>query len=1228
MLADQSLARFASDPSHPFFRFGMEIWKRKLRVEATPDEPVPFRTIDYLPGEDEDENDERQRRIALKHAKRMAEEHGRWGMMSLPDGSEESFVTGVLNLRQELFMPPESLNGDLEDSPEYPTQCKELLSTLGSRWLRSATLLQVVGRLVDKLERAPTYDVGGGESVLDWRTDKWREMEAVLAHIAKFDRKYMEHHGLKFDWYDRYRQLRVHSTLAIEEAQFRRQCLLEQNKRQNEDEESLVSELLAISASAIYLDWVAKYIANFQTELLSCEYLAGKIIFGRFNPSGTHLTAGIILPNPVTLLFPRQCQTLAKRYLSEIMHAKLPMTKRTESILEFNKLPITDTRVLAELLIMPRIPTELLEIILMHLPNCPEPACGIPILLSPTYLRSEFANACILAVKGCLKFAPRSDILKYLQPLFPPAEEKEQRITVQKEAIRLMFNYLEEPDIRDLIGALHTRPALHQDVRIVLLNSMIAIVGSGQWEHHPFEKLAWSILSNAATDPALRINGVCDTLLRVQKPSQGTATRKVGNVTQDYAGSLLMDIVNLPDRIDIPSRLQARYLNDVLRPLTSRVNVTEMTKHEDAALFEGRQAAYLEISSSWVNTENASELAGEWYSAWEDSFRISEASSDTKEVDIRLLLAKGVGVCAYHDQSGKAWDILVSILRNWASVVADSAIPDKRRAEAQESIRNLWLGGEFLTRDSPSPEWDAMSLVEPLMDYDICGLFWEAIVERHINSASLQESVSAHAASELIVKITRVAEMYGEATTFIRDYVRSHLLEELDKSRLQDVFSTLFDSSNGSLSDTRFSMALKVAFFDMSPNIFRNEIIEWFLDVTNPHSNHHAYYLDNATQCQALLSKSLPTDPLMNFLANRPSGGCASNEHNDDGNLVVSAVARAKEAGWERIHGSTLLEILKIAPFACIKFQADNLGSFINHQIVTYPRGASSTIGHVLRHIGLYLQTEGMRTDKVLSANLGTANAAVARFATHLIDGYLLRWDLQRNVQSDNLPDFYSDAACFALAIQKQTSIEGGLPEVQQTIAEHERSITTVQDAQRLWDASVGSTVSETPSASYSDSAKRAYRQVPFEFLNADHNAQAVLYNPRAYMAFMRSCLSEIHPLYSPVQLAEVIVDGLRPQGSLPRFNWAPSLMGLDFVDLILQCATEDATQPLVRSSLEKVAAHVLKGWTGLVPHAAGPYLIQLTGRDALETRFLDIRASVWKGHGRAIGMNVNNPFV
>ncbi|KAI9101684.1 hypothetical protein DFS34DRAFT_647476 [Phlyctochytrium arcticum] len=930
------------------------------------------------------------------------------------------------------------------------------------------------------------------------------------------------------------------------------------------------------------------------------------------------------------------------------------MTKRTERMLEFNKLPTTDTLVLAGLLIMPWMPTELLEIILMHLPNCPEPACSIPILLSPTYLRSEFANACILVVKSCLQFAPRGDIFKYLQPLFPPAEEKQQRITVQKEAIRLLFTYLEDPDIRDLIGTLHTRPALHQDVRVVLLKSMLAIIGSGQWESHPFEQLAWDVLSSAAANPALRINGVCGTLLCVQKSSQGTATGNVQNenvsmaatislrwavlhasafshlhtihysvcaplsalITQDYAGSLI-DSVNSPDSIDILSRLQARYLSDVLRPLTSRVDLTEMTKHEAAALLESRKAAYLAISTQWVSPQDAAELAAEWYSFWVDSFKLSEASGVRKaEVDIRLALAKGVGVCAHHDRSGQAWELLLSILRKWASVVADLTVPDERRFEAEKAIRDLQLGSEFLTRDSPSPEWDAMSLVQPLMDYDICGIFWEAIVERHIKSTILQEPASA-------------CELIGEAATFFRDYVKPHILDKGNYSRRryfikqQEVFSTLFDSTNGSLSDTRFSMTLKIAFFDMSPTAFRNEIIEWFLDITKPHSNHHAYYLNNATQCHALLAKSLPLDPLIIF----PEDNIYSSWNDDDVNIVVSCVARAKEAGWEGIHGSTLLEVLKLAPFACIKFQADNLWNFIKHRITTDPYAATSTIGPVLRHIGLYLQTDGMK-----NPNVATANFAVAQFATHLMDGDLLRWALQRSVHNDNVPQSYSDGACFALTVENQTHVQGGLSEEKPTIGEHERSISTVQDAQRLWDAWVKPTVSETPSRADSDSTKSAYRQMAIDFLNAGINAQAVVYNPRAYILFMRSCLSETHQILSHIDFAKVIVDGLRPRGSLPGFKkWAPSLMmGLDFVELILQCATEEDTPSIVRSSLEMVAAHVLDGWTGLIlePHAAVPYLIQLAGREALETRFLTVRASVWKGHGRAIGLKVRNPFV
>ncbi|KAI9096631.1 hypothetical protein DFS34DRAFT_623536, partial [Phlyctochytrium arcticum] len=535
-----------------------------------------------------------------------------------------------------------------------------------------------------------------------------------------------------------------------------------------------------------------------------------------------------------------------------------------------------------------------------------------------------------------------------------------------------------------------------------------------------------------------------------------------------------------------------------------------------------------------------------------------------------------------------------------------------------------------------------MSLVQPLLDYGICGLFWEAIVERHIKSAHPQNPgrnpLGAHAACELMVRITRVAEMYGEGATFIRSYVKPYILDQLDTTVLEDVFGTLLGSANGSLSTSRFSMALKIAFFDKSPTIMKNEIIAWFLDVTNPHSDHHDFYLDNASQCHAILSKSLPADPLIHFLAKGTSGAAdASSEHKDDGNLVMFSVVRAKEAGWEGIHASTLLEVLMIAPFACIEFQADNLRAFIHHQITSDPRTASSTIGSVVRHIGLYLQTEGMKSDKMLSANSATINPAFAQFATHLMDGDLLKWDTTRAVHGDNVPPSYTDGTCFALTVQKQqitVAVQGGdsQEEKQTIVVEQERSISTVQDAQNLWDAWVGSssssTVPQTPSAP-SFPTTRAYRQVAFQFLKAGNNAQAVVYNPRAYMAFMRSCLSATHPQYTPSDLAQVIHAGLLPQGLFPRFIWAPSLMmGLDFVDLILQGATEEGTPPIVRSNLEMVAVHVLMNWRGLVRHVAAPYLIQLAGRDALETRFLDVRSRVWKGHGRASALNIDNPFV
>ena len=266
-IATEALNRFIDRPSHPFYHLGTEIpWRRKLsqlgetaaleKYSLTVSEP-DYSSFKYERNEDAEI---RRRQILAKQVETEKTEGGSWGNILVPEGQEEVYVQGLVNayysrwLQVKSLLDPEAKGDDLVTFKKYRNElwrflCTALLRGLGWRWKNSPTLVKYLDEVLVILAKAPKKTFGRDE-VLDWSTtDKVLNESAkyVKRVIAVYNNDWLRKHQKDLPWFQRFSELRLHSTMFNQEVQRRLDdCVLENGKKDQAQFEALMEQLLAV----------------------------------------------------------------------------------------------------------------------------------------------------------------------------------------------------------------------------------------------------------------------------------------------------------------------------------------------------------------------------------------------------------------------------------------------------------------------------------------------------------------------------------------------------------------------------------------------------------------------------------------------------------------------------------------------------------------------------------------------------------------------------------------------------------------------------------------------------------------------------------------------------------------------------------------------------------------------------------------------------------------------
>ncbi len=109
---------------------------------------------------------------------------------------------------------------------------------------------------------------------------------------------------------------------------------------------------------------------------------------------------------------------------------------------------------------------------------------------------SDLARTAIFAVKNGLSYLGKDKTVRVLKSLVPPESGPTPKVTVFKELVRLFAEYTHLPGMSEILPALWSRERLHKDVRLVLMQSVVALLSDKNSE---VSEMAWKIATDCAT---------------------------------------------------------------------------------------------------------------------------------------------------------------------------------------------------------------------------------------------------------------------------------------------------------------------------------------------------------------------------------------------------------------------------------------------------------------------------------------------------------------------------------------------------------------------------------------------------------------------------------------------------------------------------------------------------------------------------------------------------------
>ncbi|KAJ3052963.1 hypothetical protein HK097_005305 [Rhizophlyctis rosea] len=1307
-LASEAIARFIDRPEHPLFKFGVEAhWKICVQAyglaEALDNFSIPLANPVYIAAERTDEELNWEWKL-LKTAKERAKatfgstDYVRgyaitsdgtvtfdayadmlWGLRKVKEGQEEAFVQSILGIWRSKSDDPEAFG----KSVTYRSVVWDLATALGGRWPESPMLLTFVKKLVEELHQRKQVDVGNGEVAIDWNSFERLAAEDCVEHFAgvwdkvcildrhwysMFNDSYpfitsqqnwLQADPSRFPWYHSFRTLRGRSTHATTEVE-----LVNRYKEKGVPSyDEFIQGLLATSLSAIHLSFVSEHLCNHRQDLLTDELLVPDVGFpGIYNPKLEPTDANPPAEFKVSnwkKMTPHQLEIFGAKYLKVINDTQLTDTERVEMCETFMTLPTITLKKLETLLNSEDVPQRVKEAILMYIPNLPEPGAAIRVLLSPEYLHTDLARTAIFAAKNCLKHLHASTGATHIAGLFPPPPMKMYKITVQKEAIRLAVEYINETACREVIRRLGVWDELQNDVRVALLQGAVRIVAAVKGVKAEVVGMMWEVLERAAKKEQFRRDGTAGAVLGVSPVHE--RTRVYSDVPRkSWIAVTSVDAVAI---VSVPISVQEEYLRRVLIPMCSKVDMG-LKDPDREVVINLRQTAYQAIIPAWVNRDNAAGLARMWRETIESELQVPESE---EEVRLWNVLVTGIAECVAHSPKG-AWEEFVEVVRKLAGLVTEESTPAIRR-RVIERIMGLGLQQAYLfttVQDWDAPK-DRLEIVRPLMVGGRDVIFWKVDLERRIAlSKPGYRELGDAVIAEALDLLRYIVAMTNEHGVDDAEYVAAQIINI--------VYAMPNDATKIAVFDQVVAPDGVVAESLQKDHIQLKAISRWPSDRVNYSEafvervvKDEFFYLAKWKDIAGIVKKissgdgtsTLQRNYVPPYYGSYDYGGARSTgssvatisaegvdlrqirKHPD---LISSFFKRASEAGWRGPDAAVSWDALTSIPVACFVFAPQYVGPLLHHAVATASdsfansKATSSNIVTTLKNLLTFVDCVGLATRKGWHGRtplLQPTNTWAACIVLDAIaDGRLNEIDLtpffdEHEVAVDIIggvlfPFFAGVGADGGDADGRvgKSSVESLEKRWTDLLEGHSGYFERLDKATR-----VGAVVEGTPTLT------AAYLDIAHQLISA--RPRYIVMHLEAYGRHLRQMITSPCPPANLESLANQIVTAFTPSGYAatatgPAWGWCPPLvLALDFVNNIHHDVRAEVDLEGEREGklAETLAALVLKGWTGTVLGGeAGKWLCAAEGLPAVKTKFEAVLRSIRRGAGRGIAMEIEWP--
>ncbi|KAF9163672.1 hypothetical protein DFQ26_002265 [Actinomortierella ambigua] len=1252
-LATQALNRFVHDPSHPFFQFGAEIpWRRALTRNGT------ATALDYYylhvkePTYDSDDRNEEEelerRKLLAKGKSELKKRGGRLLLLRVPDGQEETFVQAKLAIFNKRWLEVkdavitaqqlEPKEGDdlLEiGQPEiWNERCCTLIGELGWRWERSPTLQRQVKRWMDTLESAKKLTFGS-EEVLDWGSETEvstadDNMDTVFSqYTSPF---WLQLNGDKLEIYGKYMDLKIRSTSNWAVVSNGNNLCQDKKfeKKSGRTPGDLYLEWFNLSTSAIHISEVFEYLASTRQDLLTDEILTAQTEFrGIFNQITTNTSWDPFVSQPDRLT-PHQCELLQKRHRAGLLETSQRFVLRVRHAEAFIKLPITNMADVAEILVLPNLPSRITEALLMYAPTLGEPASTLQVLLAPVYLHSHLARTAIHAVNNALQHVHVSKVADFISPLFPPPGSKPFKVTIQKEALRLACGSMKlfsSDTIQALVKRLWTRTDFHRDSRSVLIQQLIGLLASSEATEEAYVtacETAWKLLTEAARNKDWRKDGITMALLAVSPTERVNESGDIwvshNNLTaQIYTNTSLSEM----SHVSIPRRMIDDYVEKVLLPLTEEMG-------EEKAMVEVRMLAYQELinSTGWITPQNAATLAKRWEK------ELGQVQDHVKALQTLLVfgLARCVRPETQHAMENKgakatvAWGALVSHVRGLATDFMDTSKARNIRLQYLQRIQNLKLGESLLCQNTGAASsagaflGDNMDLVQPLLDAGLESVLWTVVVAREIAvfqpKPEWTQDMINEEAFRILVRIVTLGNKYLSDIAVVKSWIEKLFSKADKKNLLRSFIGRKLLTSDPAFADWVHLDTVTLMVLNSNRGLFGLREISAFIErVATCEAD--MFYRTNCDLLGSILAAELNTQEQKRKKETTTDYLTLFHE------VLLPIVERARRAGWKHGPDASLLRTIANSAWMVL-FRAfiDLSGEMLHHYIErslelrvdewAARNMVSSYVSSMVELIKDNRQTP-LQSDQYYESK-GITPARVL-LVEAVMNGKLANLELSAfaNRQHDMPPE-----VMFAHAFVFEPKPVDPAPGVLNKVRVEKQTKQSMKDMDEYWkntlDASGGyfktlsQAVEKTKSQTMSPAMLHTYRGLTFTILES--NRGFVLMRPFVYLDFVGLVVTAPDTEHTPTAFATQMVRAFQPvqhpvERHVSNYMWAPPMaLALDMAEYLMDHVRGEAELEGHREAqlIEQLTAQFLSNWMrDTVKTKAGGVFAKAEGLAAVE---------------------------